>query len=80
MRLTPISSTIIIAAKLRFIAGSICMKLVSCYAAEAPQWIVIHRDAPWSRADGGSRESSRNLSPIRSIAAVPTVSHARCSA
>jgi uncharacterized membrane protein YdcZ (DUF606 family) len=52
MRLTPISSTIIIAAKLRFIAGSICMKLVSCYATEAPQWIVIHRDAPWSRADG----------------------------
>jgi hypothetical protein len=46
MRLTPISSTIIIAAKLRFIAGSICMKLVSCYATEAPQWIVIHRDAP----------------------------------
>ena len=65
VRLTPISSTIIIAAKLRFIAGSLCMKLVSCYATEAPQWIVIHRDAPWSRADGGSaaHEASSSASP-----------------
>ena len=54
MRLIPISSTTIIAAKLRFIAGSICMRLACCYGTEAPQWIVIHRDAPWSRADSGS--------------------------
>ena len=55
MRLIPISSTAIIADKLRVIAGSICMRLASRYATEAPQWIVIQRDALYSRAHRGAR-------------------------